>query len=312
MSLSRGSSEPTPPIRVPPSQCMNASKLFLQESADLMRATSGHAASCSSSDKFRDQEIRTMTSPTETSAACFKPLPSLPPDLGSRLQTLGLEVVTQCRQSTLWTQRSPGELDISLEPSECGDLKLGANRSSSCESSVCQEGHGFPSESSVGSLADLNNSEELWPCRASRAQLPPTSIDDAVDYDASCHLVPLMEPQKNDKKRIRRSLSRWYNGKSKSFTSLVDVSSLNSVQGLRKPERMQQKRRMAQSQAGRACLVEDIMGESAHFSRHGLEPKLKCFDRTFSLDTFAYLTNGYVKTINEEAPLHGICSAGEC
>lgn len=91
--------------------------------------------------------------------------------------------------------------DISLEPSECGDLKLGANRSSSCESSVCQEGHGFPSESSVGSLADLNNSEELWPCRASRAQLPPTSIDDAVDYDASCHLVPLMEPQKNDKKR---------------------------------------------------------------------------------------------------------------
>jgi hypothetical protein len=46
-----------------------------------------------------------------------------------------------------------------------------------------------------------------------------------------------------EKRSMRRSLSKWYNGKSRSFTSLADAQRLSGVGGLRKPEHLQVQRR---------------------------------------------------------------------
>lgn len=42
---------------------------------------------------------------------------------------------------------------------------------------------------------------------------------------------------------MRKSLSKWYNGKSRSFTSLADAQRLGGAGGLRKPEHLQVQRR---------------------------------------------------------------------
>jgi len=46
-----------------------------------------------------------------------------------------------------------------------------------------------------------------------------------------------------EKRSMRRSLSKWYNGKSRSFTSLADAQRLGGAGGLRKPEHLQVQRR---------------------------------------------------------------------
>jgi hypothetical protein len=54
------------------------------------------------------------------------------------------------------------------------------------------------------------------------------------------------EAYKVDKRNIRRSLSKWYNGKSRSFTSLADAQRLGGAGGLRKPEHSQARARSLQ------------------------------------------------------------------
>jgi hypothetical protein len=52
-----------------------------------------------------------------------------------------------------------------------------------------------------------------------------------------------MEQAFKEKRSMRKSLSKWYNGKSRSFTSLADAQRLGGAGGLRKPEHLQVQRR---------------------------------------------------------------------
>eukprot|EP00240_Pyramimonas_obovata_P015739 CAMPEP_0118959144 /NCGR_PEP_ID=MMETSP1169-20130426/62979_1 /TAXON_ID=36882 /ORGANISM="Pyramimonas obovata, Strain CCMP722" /LENGTH=294 /DNA_ID=CAMNT_0006907271 /DNA_START=178 /DNA_END=1062 /DNA_ORIENTATION=- len=85
------------------------------------------------------------------------------------------------------------------------------------------------------------------------------------------------EPMKERKRMMhRRSLSRWYNGKSKSFTSLADCYSLSSVQGLRKPENAGSKRKHSKNLEDYAKSLQAAVSLQASYSLGSFEDAYSC------------------------------------
>lgn len=135
-----------------------------------------------------------------------------------------------------------GGIDIS--PARARDIASTRNYHGASMDSNDELDISLPSSLSYTSLLQAQNLQTPDTSEDSSGRSGSTNNTNHSDDELSSRHEPVKERKRT---MHRRSLSRWYNGKAKSFTSLADCYSLGSVQGLRKPENAGSKRRFSRN-----------------------------------------------------------------
>lgn len=213
-------------------ECQRVPDLGRDASAD----TSGTETSVSGSDLRQEQ-----TKGQAQDAASYQGPASSAFDDMARLLGGNLNVAQAAGVSSRLSRLQVGGSDIL--PARARDIATTRKLNGTSMDSNDELDISLPSSLSYSSLLQAQNAT-------------PDTSEDSSGRSGSTHnnhysdeeLSSQREPMKEKKRTMhRRSLSRWYNGKAKSFTSLADCYSLSSVQGLRKPENSGSKRRFSRN-----------------------------------------------------------------